>query len=182
MSKCSIQGCKKEVLSLGICSMHYTRVRRYSTTDKPLSKSELLLENGEAHCCTCKHTKPITEFCKDSQTSHGFSRRCKKCNSRKGKDNYKNNKHKHQDYARKKRFGLDRTDYETLISAQLNSCAICKTKFTKRAPAVDHDHVTGVVRGLLCSRCNLGLGIFKDDPQLLKKATTYLTENKNILA
>jgi len=42
---------------------------------------------------------------------------------------------------------------------------------------VDHDHKTGKIRGLLCKRCNVGMGYFKDDPSILKKAVRYLEEN-----
>jgi hypothetical protein len=70
-----------------------------------------------------------------------------------------------------KRYGLTIEDYEVILQTQRGRCAIC------RGPAptnVDHDHVTGKVRGILCQRCNIGLGIFYDDPEILKRAIEYL--------
>lgn len=56
-----------------------------------------------------------------------------------------------------------------------DTCGICETKFAT-APQVDHDHTTGLVRGLLCRRCNIGLGAFKDNQNSLIAAIRYLTK------
>src|SRR6267142_1795993 len=56
---------------------------------------------------------------------------------------------------------------------QENSCAICGVSFS-RTPHVDHCHVTGKIRGLLCSKCNRGLGFFQDSVQTLESAVRYL--------
>jgi len=63
--------------------------------------------------------------------------------------------------------------YETLKKAQKGLCAICK-QTPKTVLAVDHCHLTGKVRGLLCHQCNLGLGNFKDDEVKLQNAINYL--------
>ena len=63
--------------------------------------------------------------------------------------------------------------YQELILIQTGRCAICLCEFIK-TPAVDHDHETGIVRGLLCSRCNVGLGIFNDSAIILASAIKYL--------
>ena len=83
--------------------------------------------------------------------------------------------------ARLKRFGLSSEQYRHLVVAQNSKCAIClreesiqgKHKKVKDL-AIDHDHSTQVVRGLLCQRCNTGLGAFTDSPALLRAATQYL--------
>lgn len=59
-----------------------------------------------------------------------------------------------------------------MTSAQENACAICKG--TTSTLCIDHDHSSGVVRGLLCSNCNTGIGLFKDDPTRLSNAIAYL--------
>ncbi len=78
--------------------------------------------------------------------------------------------------------GLSKEDFGSLLLKQNYSCAICGTRLTfhdrnHTTPAtVDDDHLTNTVRGLLCHECNRGLGVFKEDPELLGKAVVYLTE------
>lgn len=74
-------------------------------------------------------------------------------------------------YDLKHKYGISVADYESMRAAQCGRCAICGDE--KRL-SVDHCHSTGVVRGLLCSSCNLGLGRFYDSPDRLKNAAEYL--------
>lgn len=79
-----------------------------------------------------------------------------------------------------KGFGLTVSDYDQMLVAQGGVCAICKKQCSSgRRLHVDHDHKTGVVRGLLCGRCNPALGAFDDSPALLAAAITYLTDRDN---
>ena len=77
-----------------------------------------------------------------------------------------------------KKYGLTQIDFEVMYEAQGGMCAICERKSIRKSFCVDHDHTTGKVRGLLCGECNIGLGKFKDNLDLLKKAVEYL-ENAN---
>lgn len=72
--------------------------------------------------------------------------------------------------------GIDITysQYLSLLKNQDNKCYICRNE--SEALVVDHNHETGAVRGLLCSKCNLGLGNFDDNPARLKRAVQYLAE------
>ena len=73
------------------------------------------------------------------------------------------------------KYGLSVEDYAMLFESCGGKCAICgTTQFGTKRPHVDHDHETGKVRGLLCSRCNLGIGYFGDSPELLLEAAAYL--------
>ena len=75
------------------------------------------------------------------------------------------------------RYGITKADYEGMREAQGDRCAICGVDSPgsrSKVWSVDHCHVTNVVRGLLCHRCNMGLGYFKDDPVRLRSAITYL--------
>ena len=73
------------------------------------------------------------------------------------------------------KYGLTLGDYEALSDAQGGNCAICLgPDETGRRLAVDHCHETGKVRGLLCGRCNAGLGFFRDAPNVLRQAAEYL--------
>lgn len=70
--------------------------------------------------------------------------------------------------------------FQNLIKEQENKCAICRIDFdgtrTAARPCIDHDHTSGKVRGLLCHRCNTGLGMFKDERELLFAAADYLNQ------
>lgn len=72
------------------------------------------------------------------------------------------------------RYGLTSREYENLLSEQGGACMICATPFGKKRPHIDHSHETGKIRGLLCSSCNLALGLFKDDVLRLGAAIRYL--------
>jgi hypothetical protein len=78
----------------------------------------------------------------------------------------------YRDGERARRYGLSLADYRALQARQGNACAICR-KVT-RALCIDHCHVTGRVRGLLCRSCNSALGLYADDPRLLRAALVYL--------
>lgn len=69
------------------------------------------------------------------------------------------------------RYGGQAEDYHRLLSLQGNACAICKEQ---KKLVVDHDHQTGKVRGLLCTACNNGLGVFSDNSIRLRIAVDYL--------
>ncbi|KKN55448.1 hypothetical protein LCGC14_0582180 [marine sediment metagenome] len=73
-------------------------------------------------------------------------------------------------------FGISLEEYEEMFISQKGRCAICqgKQKHGSRLLAIDHCHLTGVVRGLLCHKCNIGLGLFDDDGALLARAIEYL--------
>lgn len=72
----------------------------------------------------------------------------------------------------KAKYGLTLKDYKNMVEDQDNTCEICKTEMD--IPYVDHSHVTGETRGLLCYACNSGLGFFRDSIDILTAATDYL--------
>lgn len=73
-------------------------------------------------------------------------------------------------------YGLTPAEYRDMLARQGGVCAICKCPepVKGRALAVDHDHRTGAVRGLLCGSCNRGIGMLKDRADLLEAAAGYL--------
>lgn len=74
----------------------------------------------------------------------------------------------------KNRYGITREEYEVRFAAQGGQCLICRENGEMNL-AVDHDHDTGQICGLLCQRCNAGLGQFKDKSELLLRAAAYLS-------
>ena len=78
----------------------------------------------------------------------------------------------------KHQYGITEDHYLAMIDDQWGCCAICGTpdETIGQHLCVDHDHKTGAVRGLLCSNCNKGIGLLKDDPKVLESAIRYLTK------
>lgn len=72
------------------------------------------------------------------------------------------------------KYGVSKEQFDNMIAAQENQCAICSQPNAKRALCIDHDHKTGEIRGLLCDPCNKGIGFFNDRPELLIAASEYL--------
>lgn len=97
---------------------------------------------------------------------------------------------KHPGYVRKqwrewklrRAYGIGVVEYERLFMLQGGLCAICGRADLKFRLAVDHDHVSNSVRGLLCSCCNQGIGHFRDDPALLNAAASYLEDQREFPA
>ncbi len=77
-------------------------------------------------------------------------------------------------YNLKKTFGITIKQYNELFQKQGGICAICGNRENGKSLAVDHNHKTGEIRELLCTNCNLTIGLLNDDPSILKKAIKYL--------
>lgn len=139
-------------------------------------------------CSKCKEVKPLDEFHNSKNNKDGRQRRCKPCNIEsasagfyKDQDKrrrYQNewdaaNRHRNRITLIVRKYGVTRDEAEEL--EKVTNCQICGDSFeTKKQRHVDHCHTTGKVRGVLCSRCNTGLGLFKDSPDRLRKAIEYL--------
>jgi hypothetical protein len=77
---------------------------------------------------------------------------------------------------REKLYGLTLEQYQFLLAKQQGRCAICgRTDNFGVALGVDHDHETGIVRGLLCDKCNQAIGALREDPELFEAAIAYLS-------
>jgi len=87
----------------------------------------------------------------------------------------KNNPDKVKNNELRKRFGITLEDYNNMLEAQNHKCKICGGTDSHQALSVDHCHTTGKIRGLLCTDCNKGIGMFKDNITLLQSAIEYLT-------
>ena len=117
----------------------------------------------QTQCCRiCKLDLPLDSFHIDNRMPSNRYDMCRSCRAH------------HRRIAR-----ISKAEYEALLQAQDNACAIClrSVKEINRTLDVDHDHATNKVRGLLCSKCNLGLGYFKDNINNLDSAKSYLTKD-----
>jgi len=71
------------------------------------------------------------------------------------------------------RHGISLQEFDAMLRHQRYACGICERPF-RSTPCIDHCHATDLVRGLLCSKCNVGLGHFEDNPAFLVKAARYM--------
>lgn len=138
-------------------------------------------------CSVCKTTQSLDNFHNSKVSKDGKGYRCKPCDYMARKKWSENNKERALLSGRRRylkhKYGISLDEYERLLKDQ-GGCGICGvTENTSGTPAlngtvlnfcVDHDHNTGEVRGLLCSKCNRGLGFFEDSKDLLSKAIKYL--------
>lgn len=152
-------------------------------------------------CSVCKKEKIKSEYTKDEQKS--CSPRCRGCRCKYRKSfrslnkehvNEQNKEYKSKHSSKKKakitsrkwflsrHYGMSEIDYHNMSNKQNGTCAIClkpETVFDRRQGctrnlSIDHCHLTGKIRGLLCTKCNKGLGCFNDNQDLLNVAISYL--------
>jgi len=150
-------------------------------------------------CSRCKQSKPKDEFYNNrAQGARGKTHYCKTCQSaysaeyyqktkatkRKAylEDNKEIVKHRRRSHYLRSTFGITVEQYDEMHETQNGLCLVCGEPETAvdnrnqnkiRRLAVDHCHTTGKVRGLLCQRCNMGIGYFRDNPVLLRAAADY---------
>lgn len=132
---------------------------------KPVMRHAVIYRDGEKWCPRCQQYRAVENFPerKDTKKRASYCRPCQKAYN--------------SERRLKIQFGLDWDEYDFLLAAQGGRCAICDGRPRKHLLAVDHDHKTGEIRGLLCSRCNHKLlGSANDDPARLRKAADYLEQ------
>ena len=126
---------------------------------------------------------------KKMRTSNEDTKQCRKCLRVLSLDNFRftniseNRRHNIcrtcRQIHRKVVRNANREDYETLLDKQNNACAICGITAQEigKKLIIDHNHETLKIRGLLCWRCNSGLGFFKDSQSHLAMAIEYLVKH-----
>lgn len=128
-------------------------------------------------CTKCEKEKEDSEFSIHSKTKDGLHTHCKVCRNKDEKEKYSTGIRKKKVYSYtyekwiKSEYKLSIEDYNSIVKRQNGKCAICEVETSL---VVDHCHETEIVRGLLCTKCNTGLGKFKDSATLLEKAIQYL--------
>ena len=130
-------------------------------------------------CTKCKETLPLTSFKKTGRINSGRTAMCKKCTQDTHNKWCRKTHHKGYANARLKyKYGITLAEHNAILESQGGVCAICgekeKRKGSNGSLCVDHCHSTNQVRGLLCHKCNVLLGLSGDDPDLLYRAISYL--------
>jgi hypothetical protein len=152
-------------------------------------------------CCRCREDKDESAFYRNKSRKSGLSDECIQCTKEMCKINYDKDPERHRRYKREvykrdkaaisarnraysaahrhekraydiqRYYGISKDVYDQYMS--VGKCLICGSE---EKLCLDHDHITGAIRGCLCSFCNTGLGYFKDSTELLQKAIFYLSK------
>ena len=144
----------------------------------------------EKICTKCRIEKPPSEFYKDPTAKDGRDSRCKSCGIARASAYFTSpegrlsNRKAH--YKRHYGPGMTPERYDKMFSEQNGVCAICgqpeivvdKRYGKVEELSIDHNHETGQVRGLLCHKCNQGIGLLKHDKVRLSKAISYLIKHE----
>lgn len=127
-------------------------------------------------CSKCNIEKEESSFHKRNNRASGLKSSCKECSKlypKKRTENYMRN------YDLMKSYSISHNEYNRMLALQHGECAICGIKESdligrKKYLCVDHNHDTGVIRGLICDKCNRGIGLLQDSIDLLEKSILYL--------
>jgi hypothetical protein len=175
-------------------------VRRAVMAGEHSNGQKTLFDMGEPkrRCRKCKELKNLDAFIADSYHRDRMTCKlrmhrhtiCKGCDSKRAMKHKDDNPRKtavnHRKYFLKRNYKLSQDDYKRMHESQGGRCMICgekeksvlsKSGRTKEL-SVDHDHTTGEVRGLLCHACNVGVGHFRDDPDLMRAAISYVERHR----
>lgn len=138
-------------------------------------REEILQRNSEYHLANNEKIKAQRLTVKDHRNEKWRGRYHSNPEPRKTKlrERYKDNMSGRKDWYLKKKYGITVAERDELFLRQGNCCAICKTK-SAAAWDIDHCHVSGQVRGILCHPCNVMLGMAKDDTSVLISGVAYL--------
>lgn len=138
--------------------------------------------------CETKEPQPSSNFNRHAKRKDGLSSRCKKCTNKFNKIYYsdprnklisKEHKWKHKGFKNKHGQFFKLKDYYELMRLCNGCCEACGTRtFGYNGPHVDHDHKTGIVRGILCSSCNFALGKVYENKNTLMALISYLEKNE----
>jgi hypothetical protein len=138
-------------------------------------------------CIECNQEKPIEDFPTAGKklNKNGEKYRhsyCYLCQREKNRAYHaKNKEHIHKRnraWRLRSKFGVSAEWYAGKMAQNNGLCEICNKTDGAKALAVDHDHGTGAVRGLLCTNCNTGIGSLDDSIEMLEKAISYLKKYK----
>jgi len=133
-------------------------------------------------CSTCQTEKPFSEFNKSKNQKFGLHNQCRACTKlwKPSPEALMVARKRTREWNRLKATGFTQEEFEEKFNNQNRVCAICGTDNPGKLDfCADHDHKTKQKRGILCRKCNAGLGHFNDNPEIIKAAIEYLEHYKN---
>lgn len=149
--------------------------------------------DGKKQCCKCQEWLPVEDFYKNSRATTGLASACKACTLVVHQTAKYYRRYKERDpegvAAEKRRrhiktmYGVTPEWYDAMMELQGGVCAVCgQPEYVMRHGkvkllSVDHDHVSGTARGLLCQGCNQGIGHLGEDPARMEAAARYLEDH-----
>jgi len=163
---CSNPDCSEFVVAWGLCDQHYRR------TKADERKAARALARAGRSCRECGSEIPIERNSRAVFCSIG----CKTKHHNAIKSGNPDHAARLRSYLYASKYGITVEDYAAMSDRQGGQCAVCSTTEPggRGRFHVDHCHESGTVRGLLCTRCNTGLGQFGDDVETLQNAINYL--------
>lgn len=139
------------------------------------SRSGIRPTPDQKRCARCGVGRPPSDFSKNRSSEDGLQRYCRVC-EKAYREQHPKDPRQERNYRLLRKFGLSVSAFDEILFKQGGCCAICRSNAPRGSGAfhVDHNHLSGEVRGLLCSQCNQGLGLLKDTPATLARAAQYL--------
>lgn len=152
------------------CAAARSEASRRKRGIAPQRRAAVPVADGLKWCPDCEQIKPVDDFPRTTNAS-GRHSNCKPCHIARGNESKQRLYGGNREYHLRRRYGVGEKEFQELLAEQGGVCAICRRPDPEH---LDHDHRTGWVRGILCFNCNGGLGQFKDNPDVLARAITYL--------
>lgn len=148
-----------------------------------------LVVDDKVECTSCNLWKPLDQYPKNKNSALGIYSYCSECSNERGRENHKkyrakgapdweNKRRKYRNAYYLRTYGITADEFDFKLSEQEGCCEICKTSLCvdedPKKAHLDHNHDTGQIRGVLCVRCNKGIGFFLENEDYLGEAAKYL--------
>jgi hypothetical protein len=140
-----------------------------------------LAQGDRKICSACRADLPLTAFGKNRSAKDGLANQCLDCLKESRRKWREANPGLHRARHMKNRYGIALDEYEAMVKLTGGRCPVCgqpPSPVFEAAFDLDHDHLTGKVRGLLCRPCNLALGGARDDPAILRALADYIEAHR----
>jgi hypothetical protein len=170
-------------------AVHYINTREIETQRAATSLERLQAANATKKCAGCGTARSLDQFVRDSRSADGLKRLCKPCDEKVSREYRERSEVKSRETIRLRdhnlefNYGVSSAIYDAISASQDHKCANAACSATRadmetsKGFHLDHDHKTGVVRGVLCRGCNVTLGNAGDSASVLQGLIQYLADH-----